>query len=347
MSINKDIRVMLCPSSSGPYLDNLSKEFRSLGTKVSFIPWFGKQMPYSIFCLILLRLRGFKILHLNWIPFNRLWQLRIVKRISNRLNIKMIWTIHNITPHVSQLGSEEMDELGMRIMISWADYGIVHSERVLKTIKTLYGNQLPLKIIHHGSYTDQVEIMDSQILRNKLGISEDNFVILFLGPNRWNKGIRVYLESVSKLPEGFIGVIAGHCPIPGIYKLISSYKEQYPDKFIIDLRYLSNIEISEYYAVSDILLMPFDQITTSGTIIEALSHARPVITTDKGDMYEWIRNGETGFLVDSTDEIIAILSGLKREDARRMGVNGYILSSSRTWRDAAISYVDLYKMISD
>ena len=106
---------------------------------------------------------------------------------------------------------------------------------------------------------------------------------------------------------------------------------------------LADEEVAEYYAASDILLMPFERVTTSGTVIESLSHARAVITTDQGDMREWVRNGETGFLVGSVDDIVAVLSGLDRDVARRMGANGRALAFQRSWADSADRYASIFR----
>lgn len=340
--MSKTVKVMLCPSSSGPYLDNLSRELRAQGIEVTLIPWFGKQMPYSILWLIWSRLNGFRVLHINWMPFNRFWQLRFTTRLCDLLGLKVVWTIHNLVPHRTQFGSTERDEAAMRTMFAWADRGVVHSTRAKEAAMSKYGDALPLDVIHHGSYVDQVEPVDPVEARRKLGVPEDRLVVLMLGPNRWNKGIRAYLETVSRLPAGYIGLVAGACPDPAIRKTIIDHQERYPDKFMLDLRRLSGGEIADYYAASDILLMPFEWVTTSGTVIEALSHARPVMTTDKGDMYEWVREGETGFLVDSIDDMVSTLSGLTRDEARRMGANGRELASRRTWADSAHQYAGIY-----
>ena len=339
------VKVMLCPSASGPYLENLSRELRTQGVKVTFIPWFGKQTPYSLLKLLWSRLRGFKVLHINWMPFNALWQLRMVTRLGQALGVKVVWTVHNLVPHRTQFGSTERDDTAMRAMFAWADRGVVHSVRVKEAARAMYGDRLPLDVIHHGGYADRVEPLDPAEARRKLGVPENAFAVLMLGPNRWNKGIRAYVEAVSRLPEGFIGLVAGACPDPEIRKVILDHKERHPDRFMLDLRRLSSTEVAEYYAASDILLMPFEWITTSGTVIEALSHARAVMTTDQGDMNEWVIDWETGFLVDSVDGMVSMLSGLTRSEARRMGASGRKLSSRRTWEGSAHRYAEIYRSI--
>ena len=336
-------KVMLCPASSGPYLENLARELRAQGVRVTLIPWFGKQTPYSMIRIIWSRLLGYRILHLNWMPFNNFWQLRLVTRVGKILGIRVVWTIHNLAPHSVQFGSPERDEAAMQILFEWAERGVVHSERTREAVRMRYGNTLPLEVIPHGSYAGQVELVDSVEARRRLGIPEDKFAVLMLGPNRWNKGVRAYLEVISRLPDGYVGVVAGTCPDSQILNLIQEYKERFPDKFILDVRRLSVGEVAEHYAASDILLMPFEAITTSGTVIEALSYSRPVITTDKGDMYEWIHDGETGFMASSIDDMVSILKSLDREKARRMGQNGLALAKKRPWPESARQYADIYR----
>ncbi len=337
------VRVMLCPASSGPYLENLARELQAQGAEVSFVPWFGKQTPYSVARLLWLRLRGYRLLHINWMPFNHCWQLRLVTRLTKALGIRAVWTIHNVAPHKIQFGSEQRDRAAMRQMFTWADRGVVHSARTREALRDLYGDDLPLNVIHHGSYADRVELLDPVEARRELRVPEDRFAVLMLGPNRWNKGVRAYLEAVSKLPDDFIGIVAGACPDPEVRRLVLQYHERFPGKFIVDLRRLSDSEVAEHYAASNLLLMPFESVTTSGTVIEALSYARAVITTDKGDMHEWVRDGETGFLIDSVDEIVSRLNAVSRAEARRMGRNGRELAAQRSWADSAGQYLEIYR----
>lgn len=338
------VKVMLCPASSGPYLENLARELRALGAEVAFVPWFGKQTPYSLARLLWCRLRGFRVLHLNWMPFNRCWQLRLVTRLTKALGIRTVWTVHNLAPHHVQFGSPERDGAAMRRLAGWADRGVVHSERTREAAGAVVGD-LPLEVIHHGSYAGKVPLLGPAEARERVGVPADRFAVLFLGPNRWNKGIRGYLEAVSRLPDGYVGVVAGACPDPAIRRLILGYKGRFPERFVLDLRRLSAEEVAEHYAAADLLLMPFEEITTSGTVIEALSYGRPVITTDKGDMYEWVRDGETGFLVASEEDIVARLAALDREEARRMGQRGLELASRRTWGEAARRYLEVYRTL--
>jgi len=342
--VSSEVKVMLCPSSSGPYLENLARELRVQGAKVSFVPWFGKQTPYSVASLLWARLRGYRVLHLNWMPFNRCWQLRLLTRLTKALGIRVVWTVHNLSPHRVQFGSEQKDRAAMRRLAEWADQGVVHSERTREAAGAVVGD-LPLEVIHHGSYADRVRLLDPAEARRGVDVPEDRFAVLFLGPNRWNKGIRAYLETVSRLPDRYVGVVAGACPDPAIRRLVLSYKGRYPSKFVLDLRRLSADEVARFYAASDLLFMPFESVTTSGTVIEALSYGRPVVTVDKGDMYEWVRDGETGYLVESVDDAVARIERLDREEAARMGRRGRELAAQRTWAEAARRYLEIYRSV--
>ncbi len=341
-------KIIICPSRTGSYVEDLTKELRAQGVQVSLLPWFGRyQAPYSIVRLLALRALGYRVLHVNWIPFTDMGSLRLVTKLCPAFGIKMVWTIHNLMPHNVQFGSEEKDKESMLLMEHWADKGVMHSTRARQAFGETYGTGLDIDIIHHGSYVGMVNPLDPIEQRLRLGIPNDTLAVLMFGPSRWNKGIKEFLEVVSHLPDGCVGLVAGDCRDPEIRSLIQNYKDRFPDKFILDLRDLSQREVAGYYAASDILLMPFERITTSSTIIEAMSFGRPVMTKNKGDMYEWVRNGKTGFLIDSPDEMIERLSHLNRADALEMGRNAARLAGERTWGETARRYAEVYRSVMD
>lgn len=313
------LKVLLCPSDSGPHLVLLERYLSSHGVKVRMVPWFGKQTAWSIVKMIAGRLSGFGLMNLNWLPFNNLIEMRLARWTCWLLRMDVVWTVHNLSPHSVQFGSKEADIMAMRYVMDWSKEMVVHSERTRSELQLRYGVIRPVNVVPLANYFDLIRTADPQTSRHKLGFPEEKVTVLLLGPSRWNKGIRSFLKVVSALPDHYQGVLAGGCKDPEIRDLILSYQKAYPDRFKVHLEHLTEEEVAEYFAACDIFFMPFEDITTSGSIMEAISQGKAVVSTDKGNMRLLVKDGENGYVVDSEEEMSARLMSIDREEAMRMG----------------------------
>jgi beta-1,4-mannosyltransferase len=336
------VKVMLCPSSKSLYIESLVSSLRTRGVKVKVIPWFGKQSPISLAQLLLGALAGYKMIHLHWLPFNRYRLMRFVRRLTEVLGIKVVWTVHNLVPHFVMYGSEIIDKKAMNEMADWADMGIIHTETSRSRFYSEYGNSLALAVIPHGNFIEYTDWIPRIEARRALSIPEDKFVVLFLGPDRWEKGIRTYIDVVERLPEGFIGLIAGRCGRKEIKNFIDERTSKKKDKFRVMLGNIPRKELGYYYGVSDVLFMPLERITTSASIIDAMGFKKAIVTTSEGDLVELVQNGINGYLCETKEDMYQTIVSMDGEQANRMGEASYEMVEKLDWGNIAERTKELY-----
>ncbi|MCK4732667.1 MAG: glycosyltransferase family 4 protein [Methanophagales archaeon] len=341
------MKIMMCPDSGNLYLNLLTQNLKREGVKIKDIPWFGKQSPYSLLQFLEGNLKGFNILHLHWMPFNRFFMMKFVRKLSNSLNVKIVWTIHNLIPHIPRYGSIEKDVEAMKYMATWASAGIVHCEQTKKDFYEHYGLDLPLFVIPHGNFNEYAKIKASDESRRRLGISADKTVLLMLPPNRWTKGIKTFIEVIKKLPDDYVGLLAGICENPAIRKYIENESRNNPHKFLTRLDYIPNEEVGYYFAASDIFFMPYERITTSGSIINAMAYKKPIISTPQGDIYTLVENGVNGYLCNTAEEMIEKIKSIGRETAEKMGGKSYEIAERFDWRDIAKQTLRIYQKVME
>jgi glycosyltransferase involved in cell wall biosynthesis len=341
----KRMRVMICPDSKSIYIRSLVHHLIKNGAEVRLIPWFGKQFPLSFLKLIKAKRDGFDILHLHWIPFNWYFMITSVRRLCDNYGIKMVWTIHNLKPHNPQF-CNNMDVIAMRYIADWADAGIVHCERTKHEFQELYGESLPLYVIPHGNFNEYVELRVRNAARRRLDIPEEKIVLLMFPPNRWNKGIRTFIEVLERLPSNYIGIMAGQCRDRAIRKYILEQKKVLKNRLIVNLNYVTSDETHDYFAAADIFFMPYDDITTSGSVIHAMSYAKAIISTNKGNLYELVNNGVNGYLCESPDEMIQVIKSIDVEMAKKMGEMSRKIAERFDWDDIAVKTIQIYKSLN-
>jgi len=133
-------------------------------------------------------------------------------------------------------------------------------------------------------------------LRQKMGIKEDGVVFLFVSYDLKKKGIEPLVEASALLKEshgeGFRVVILGGEPYPSLSKRVSQLGME---KNIIFAGKSRSIE--EYYANSDVLVLPTYYDACSLVVIEAMASGLPSITTIYNGASGIINEGKDGFVI--------------------------------------------------
>lgn len=116
------------------------------------------------------------------------------------------------------------------------------------------------------------------------------------------------------------------------------------DKRIKFLGFVRDEEVEQYYANSLVIpYFPYDEDYGYITI-EAMLHKKPVITTiDAGGPTEFVKNDETGYVVELDEKQIAEKIDYlaeRPEEAKRLGENGYQLVKEITWEKATKALLD-------
>ena len=133
------------------------------------------------------------------------------------------------------------------------------------------------------------------LIVNLTPFTRDHFVLLFFGKIDERKGIWNFLELRRALStdDRYRFVIAGRMDI--------SYKKSELQVALEEARASSNcivhnhdipfMEVQNYFALADIVILPYQEGTTSGVLKLALAFGKPVIATDVGDLAETVKEG--------------------------------------------------------
>lgn len=119
--------------------------------------------------------------------------------------------------------------------------------------------------------------------------------LLFFGTIDKYKGIEYLLKACELLIEKnvrFYLKIAGRAYS---YKLI--IPSSISDYVIIENRFISESEIPYLFMNSDVVILPYIEVSQSGVLPLAFAFGKPVIATNIGSFPELVSNGINGFLV--------------------------------------------------
>jgi glycosyltransferase involved in cell wall biosynthesis len=152
----------------------------------------------------------------------------------------------------------------------------------------------------HGDFRWFVDpALDQASARGRLHLPPEAPVALFFGSLRPAKGLGLLLDAWpmvrSAVPDALLLVVG------------RPYRGQGPplgpevDGLTIRAERVSAAEADDCYAACDVVVLPYERITTSGVLRHAASAGRPVVATEVGELGRHVRPGRNGWLVAPGD----------------------------------------------
>lgn len=298
---------------------------------------------------------GADILHLHWINGFLLARNRFFTLVKSSLficdlilcrllGVKIAWTIHNISQHEGH--HLELETFFNKIVSRLAGALIVHGPAAGKAVEESYSVKCEGKtfIVQQGNYISAYKSGEGRgESRRKLGLDETGKVFLFFGNLRAYKGLSNLIESFKRIssPEVRL-VIAGKPYDEALEGEIRSAVA--PDRrIVLKPGFIPDDEVQTLMNASDVVVLPYVQITTSGLLLLALSFGKPVLAPSLPYIREIL--GEEGCFMYSSEDPEGLFYGLKKaleEDLAEAGGRNYSLAKKYSWEDSAKKTREIY-----
>lgn len=240
--------------------------------------------------------------------------------------VRQVYTAHELLPWAAGV----LDQAVMGHLYRTVQRVIVHNERDRKDLAVRFAvDPARVWVIPHGDYSLHADpALPQSIARSDLGLPANRPTALFFGALRPAKGLDVLLDAwprVQSSVPGALLVIAGkpyrRAGTDHIRRRIDELG--IADSTVLKAGVISPDDANRYYRASDLVVLPYRAITTSGVLRYAYSSARPVVATSVGEHVDWVVPGVTGSLVPPGDafalgsEIAAMLAD--PETCQRLG----------------------------
>jgi hypothetical protein len=176
--------------------------------------------------------------------------------------------------------------------------------------------------------------------RRSLGIEESIALVGIVGRQDRRKGFPVAVDAAARLHEKDIqfGVLLlGSVPDEHIADL-ARLKEALDTRLWHETRFVSDLDLPNYFAACDVIWMPYDETftSTSGVLARAAASGVPVIASDHGLIGHRVREHGLGWVFETTNS--SELATRAEECLRGKGANegrparsGYDSEHAKTW----------------
>jgi len=291
-SVQNGFTVLMFPDyrKNNPYQAELAKHLEENSVRVLFPPGYRRGLHFTrTTCQI--GFRDARVLHLHWPdmylrgsakPVRRIYAAKLLTdlRLAKRGKRKLAWTVHNLGSHDSG-GRDTVEAAFNRSLARLADCLLVHDENLVPEAAATF--RISPKKVHvapHGHYADVYGGPPSRLVcRERLGIAPESPLVLFFGMLRPYKGLDDLLDiwgSVRERVDGATLLIAGGGRDEAYRAHVKERCTSLPG-VVLHNRFIPDEDIPLYFGAADVAAFPFRRITTSGSLILALSYSCPVV----------------------------------------------------------------------
>lgn len=322
-SVDMLVQVLMMPDYriDNPYQTLLAEALEQEGVKVHFPVGYRRVLP--IFRALKDHSISVQVLHLHWInPYVKgaTWAKRLFYSLKFLVDIllvriagiKVVWTIHNRLSHEAQFSDLELWTI--RQLVKLVNRIIVHHQATLPELAELYQfNPDKATVIPHGHYrTIYGEAIKPTEAKAILGLPTTEKVYLSLGMLRPYKGIERLLQTWHNHPEitsKHTLLIAGK-PLNDVYE--QQLREQVAETkgAILHAGFVEDHLIPIYFSAADVVILPFENILTSGSLILAMSYGKPIIAPHSPNIVETL--GSATELLYNSQNQQGLLQAIKR-----------------------------------
>ncbi|ADU50768.1 glycosyl transferase group 1 [Thermaerobacter marianensis DSM 12885] len=307
------LQVWMLPdySEGNPYQRLLADALADLGVRVSLAkrladvpPPAGPGRPGD----------GPDVIHLHWTHGYMLdrwaWMTavkgtRLVGWLAamRRRGAAIVWTVHNLHDHDRR--QPRLERFFHRRLVRLCDALIVHCRYARDAVAGAFAVPEPLRrrtfVMPHGHYVGVYgDVPSRDEARYRLGLERDAVVFLYLGAIRPYKGVPHLVRTFRRLDQAAVRLVVAGRPATEALRAEIEAAAQSDPRIRLFLQHVPDDDVPIFMGAADAVVMPYEDIFTSGTVILAMSHGRPVIAPRRGCLAEVV-DAEGGFLYPPAD----------------------------------------------
>ncbi len=242
-----------------------------------------------------------------WLPFMGPCLGTILRFAKTNGYTRLVCIADNVIPHEKRPG----DQLFTKYCFKPIDAFVTMSEKVFADLKQF--TQKPAQPIIHPLYDNFGEALPKAMAREKIGIPQQQNVILFFGFIRKYKGLDVLLEAIQILKKATLAHEFEGCKL-----LIAGefYEDRKPyddliqsldiaDQLILRTDFISDSEVRFYLSAADFVIQPYRNATQSGVTPLAYHFEKPMLVTNVGGLPALVPDDIVGVVAEPNPAAIA------------------------------------------
>jgi glycosyltransferase involved in cell wall biosynthesis len=200
--------------------------------------------------------------------------------------LRLFWIAHNLYPHD---GGRELlaHRIGRRVVIALSSWVGIHSEAAGLRVQREFGvSQRRLVRLERGNWVSLYpNDISREEARRKLQVAPNAFVFLFFGLCKEYKNLTELVRCHQELADGSLLWIVGKFQSEAYYKEVTAATAGSQMVWVRNGR-IEHEDVQIYFKACDVVVLPYKEILSSGTVYSALGFGRPVVAPRLSDLEE-------------------------------------------------------------
>lgn len=291
------------------------------------------------------------LVHLHWVhPVSRNFLLGLLKFLMFQVallffwlrGVKIYWTVHNLLPHEKQ--HLWLDRLNNWLLARFVTGVFVHGQSAIPLVSQTLS--LPESHVHCAMHGNYAGVMPSVAPAGSDVEPLPGCHFLYFGLVRPYKGVLDLLGQYAALPLPGSLTVAGD-PQGAVMRRSVEAAAAGDSRIVLHLGYLEDEYLARLIHSADVVVLPFHEVFTSGSLVMALTMGKPVILPRVGLLPEYV--GEDCAFFYQPGEVDGLAAALRRAAAcdravlNRMGLAAAQRAQALDWFQIAEGIARVYR----
>jgi beta-1,4-mannosyltransferase len=269
-------------------------------------------------------------------------------REARRQGVRVVWTVHNLLSHERR--HPTLERWFTRVFAGMCDRVIVHCHFAEREVRRLYDvprrGRGGIHVVAHGNYLARYPGSATRDeVRGRLGIEPDALVLLFFGRIRAYKGLGDLIDVFGKLdtPRARL-LLVGEVGSPELAADLERRCAADP-RIVHRFGFAPAGEVQGYMAAADAVVLPFEAVLTSGSVLLGMSFGKAVIAPAMGCIPE-VLDGDGALLYRAGEEedLLSALERASSADLEAMGRRNRERAAELDWGPIAEQTLEVYRL---
>jgi D-inositol-3-phosphate glycosyltransferase len=297
---------------------------------------------------------------------------RVAGYFKNAWHVPMVAMFHTLAELKNQVNTSVDEQEGdariaiERLTVATADQVIASTPIDRGHLETYYGaDESRVRVVPCGVDLNLFSPGPAEEARRRLGLPDDERILLFVGRIQQLKGIDLLLRAAARLygrqhhsaaPPFRIVIVGGRATgddddpeVREVQRLRALVHELGLDARVQWVGAVEHEELPTYYRAADVTVMPSTYESFGLVAVESMACGTPVVAARVGGLKTTVVDGATGYLVPARDPALyaerleALISqpGLRRT----MGAAARARAALFGWDQVASQLVELYESL--
>jgi glycosyltransferase involved in cell wall biosynthesis len=239
-----------------------------------------------------------------WLPLMGPALGTILRKVKKNNHSTIVCIADNIIPHEKRFGDKPFTKYFLKPI----DAFITMSENVMVDLRSFETNK-PAKLVKHPLYDNFGEKISKEEARKKLGIANEERIILFFGFIRKYKGLDMLLDAMEHLQAH--NALHPDFKMPKLLVAGEFYGDRKPydeqieklgikNDLILHTTFIGDSDVKYYLCAADVVVQPYRNATQSGVTPLAYHFEIPMIVTNVGGLPSLVPDGKAGLVAHPT-----------------------------------------------